>query len=106
MKLHPRLLVLVLFLELWGFWMQHKKCPSSVKVSAKNFVRFIKLHCEVQALQIKTKHKNLFSTLLPASQALLGNIEKLEITLPVYLPFMACRDMYFTLKVLCVWDQH
>lgn len=78
----------------------------SEKVGAKNFARFSELHCQVHTLQIKqnnTKHKHLFSALFPASQALVGNIEKKEINPSGYLHFMAyTSDMYFTLK-LCMY---
>lgn len=50
----------------------------------------------------KTKHKNLLSALFPASQALVGNIEKKEITLPYTDLYKVYTDMYFTSK-LCMY---
>lgn len=74
----------------------NKSVPRILSGSASCIVKYILYKLN------KTKHKNLFSALFPASQALVGNIEKKEINLSGYLHFMAYTDMYFSLK-LCMY---
>lgn len=72
--------------------MQRKKClqwkavPRILCGSASCTVKYMLYKLN------KTKHKTLFLTLLPASQASVGSIEKKEIALLGFLHFMAYMD--------------